>query len=199
MAEQNEPTGREGEGQMPGPGEWREWLEEFGPRLLLFARQQTRTHEDAEDVLQEALVKLVDKLRSDQFVGGRESWMPYLYTSIRRLAIDLSRREDRRRRREDTSSADSEVEREGAYHPWFEGEASDDETRSQLERSLKEIPEKFTEVIVMKIWGERTFAEIGEALGISQNTAASRYRYGLEALKRQLGGAMRRGDLAIDP
>ncbi len=184
---------------MPSSREWRDWLDEFGPRLLLFARQQTRTHEDAEDILQEALVKLVDKLRADEFVGGRESWMPYLYTTLRRLAIDLSRRDDRRKRREDTSSADSEVERDGAYHPWFEGDASDDETLVQLERALREIPEKFAEVIVMKIWGERTFAEIGEALDISQNTAASRYRYGLEALKRQLGSALRRGDLAIEP
>ncbi len=185
-------------GAMPSSAEWREWLEEFGPRLLLFARQQTRSQEDAEDILQEALVKLVEKLRANEFVGGRESWMPYLYTSLRRLAIDLSRREDRRRRREDSSSADEEVAREGAFHPWFEGEASEDETRDQLERALKEIPEKFAEVIVMKVWGERTFAEIGDALGISQNTAASRYRYGLEALKRHLGGAVRRGDLAID-
>jgi len=198
MAPQDERPDMQDEGQMPSSGEWRAWLEEFGPRLLLFARQQTRSQEDAEDILQEALLKLVDKLRADEFVGGRESWMPYLYTSLRRLAIDLSRREDRRKRREDSSSADSEVEREGAYHPWFEGEASDDETRDQLEHALKEIPQKFAEVIVMKIWGERTFAEIGAALGISQNTAASRYRYGLEALKRQLGGAMRRGDLAIE-
>ncbi len=198
MAENQEPSNHPTEGMMPSSAEWRAWLDEFGPRLLLFARQQTRSQQDAEDILQEALVKLVEKLRAEEFVGGRESWMPYLYTTLRRLAIDLSRREDRRKRREDTSSADGEVEREGAYHPWFEGEASDDETRTQLEHALKEIPEKFAEVIVMKIWGERTFAEIGDALGISQNTAASRYRYGLEALKRQLGGAMRRGDLAIE-
>jgi len=198
MAEDASHTDTENGGQMPSSAEWRSWLEEFAPRLLLFARQQTRSQEDAEDILQEALVKLVEKLRADEFVGGRESWMPYLYTTLRRLAIDLSRREDRRKRREDTSSADSEVERDGVFHPWFEGEASGDETRDQLEDALKEIPQKFAEVIVMKIWGERTFSEIGEALGISQNTAASRYRYGLEALKRQLGGAMRRGDLAIE-
>jgi len=39
---------------------------------------------------------------------------------------------------------------------------------------------------VMKIWNQLTFAEIGEALGISQNTAASRYRYGLGNLKKTL-------------
>jgi RNA polymerase sigma-70 factor (ECF subfamily) len=50
---------------------------------------------------------------------------------------------------------------------------------------------------MMKIWGERTFAEIAEILDISQNTAASRYRYGLEALKKSLSIARRRGDLSI--
>jgi RNA polymerase sigma-70 factor (ECF subfamily) len=181
----------------PAASAWREWLEEYGPKLLLFARQQTRSHEDAKDIFQDALVKLVEKVRSGEFVGGQESWQPYLYTAIRRLAIDLSRRDDRRKRREDSVTADAENGAYDALLPWFETESSDDETRVQLERGLKELPEKFAEVIVMKIWGERTFAEIGETLGISQNTAASRYRYGLEALKKNLGSARRRGDLSI--
>ncbi len=184
-------------GASPASSAWREWLQEHGPKLLLFARQQTRSQQDAEDILQDALVKLVDKLRSGEFVGGQESWLPYLYTAIRRLAIDLSRRDDRRKRREDTVSTEAEADQREGFHPWFESEASDDETRAQLERGLKELPPKFAEVIVMKIWGDQTFAQIGETLGISQNTAASRYRYGLEALKRSLGGARRRGDLSI--
>lgn len=181
----------------PAASAWREWIETHGPKFLLFARQQTRSHEDAKDVFQDALVKLVEKVRSGEFVGGQEAWQPYLYTAIRRLAIDLSRRDDRRKRREDNVTADLEAGQQEAFHPWFESDASDDEARSQLEEALKALPEKFAEVIVMKIWGERTFAEIGEALEISQNTAASRYRYGLEALKKQLSGARRRGDLMI--
>jgi len=181
----------------PAAAAWRAWIEEYGPRLLLFARNQTRSHEDAQDVLQDAIVKLVDKIRGGEFVGGQDAWQPYLYATIRRLAIDLSRKEDRRKRRENNVSADLEAEQFGAFHPWFDAEGGDDETRSQLENALKSLPEKFSEVIIMKVWGERTFAEIGEALGISQNTAASRYRYGLEALKRELGTARRRGDLSI--
>ena len=181
----------------PAAAAWRAWIEEYGPRLLLFARNQTRSHEDAQDVLQDAIVKLVDKIRGGEFVGGQDAWQPYLYATIRRLAIDLSRKEDRRKRRENNVSADLEAEQFGAFHPWFDAEGGDDETRSQLENALKSLPEKFSEVINMKVWGERTFAEIGEALGISQNTAASRYRYGLEALKRELGTARRRGDLSI--
>jgi RNA polymerase sigma-70 factor (ECF subfamily) len=181
----------------PAAAAWREWLEQHAPKLFLFARNQTRTHEDAQDVLQDAIVKLVDKIRGGEFVGGQDAWQPYLYATIRRLAIDLSRKDDRRKRRENNVSADIEAEQFEAFHPWFDAEGGDDETRSQLEVALKSLPEKFSEVIIMKVWGDRTFAEIGEALGISQNTAASRYRYGLEALKRELGTARRRGDLSI--
>ncbi|NJM37143.1 MAG: RNA polymerase sigma factor [Akkermansiaceae bacterium] len=182
--------------ESPAASAWREWLEIHGPKMLLFARQQTRSLEDAKDIFQDALVKLVDKIRSGEFYGGQDAWQPYLYTAIRRLAIDLSRKDDRRKRREDNVGADQEIDQE-AFNPWFENENADDETRNQLEESLKELPAKFSEVIIMKVWGDRTFAEIGETLGISQNTAASRYRYGLEALKRNLSNARRRGDLSI--
>ncbi len=181
----------------PAASAWREWLIQYGPKMLLFARQQTRSHEDAKDIFQDALVKLVEKVRTGEFVGGQDAWQPYLYTAIRRLAIDLSRRDDRRKRREFSVNADAETGQYDALVPWFDPDSSDDETRAQLEKSLKELPEKFSEVITLKIWGDRTFAEIGETLAISQNTAASRYRYGLEALKKNLANARRRGDLSI--
>jgi RNA polymerase sigma-70 factor (ECF subfamily) len=181
----------------PSTAAWREWLTEHGPRLILFARQQSRSSEDAEDIVQDALVKLVEKLDAGEFVGGQEAWMPYLFTTIRRLSIDLGRRDDRRKRREDVVGGEVESDQREAFHPWFESESSDDETRQLLEAGLKELPPKFAEVVVMKIWGEQTFAEIGEALEISPNTAASRYRYGLEALKKKLSSARRKGDLSI--
>ncbi len=84
----------------------------------------------------------------------------------------------------------------GCWKPaWFDREEADSEQGELLESALKELPEKFSEVLVMKIWGEQTFDKIGEALGISLNTAASRYRYGLEALRKKLAAARIRGDI----
>ena len=173
---------------------WREWLSEHGAKLLLFARQQTRRQEDAEDILQEALVKLARKVDEGIFVGGQEAWMPFLYTQIRREAIDLGRRNDRRKKREDTVVEDEQCQ-SGGEDAWFESAGYDEERRSLLEAALKELPGKFSDVIVMKIWGGRTFAQIGDILEISMNTAASRYRYGIEALRKRLSGARIRGDL----
>ena len=46
------------------------------------------------------------------------------------------------------------------------------------------MPEKFREVVMLKIWSELTFAQIAKTLDIPLNTAASRYWYGLESLRR---------------
>jgi hypothetical protein len=38
-------------------------------------------------------------------------------------------------------------------------------------------------VIVLKIWHQHTFEEIGEILETSPNTVAGRYRYGLQKIR----------------
>ena len=55
-------------------------------------------------------------------------------------------------------------------------------------RCLAQLPELQREVIVLKIWHEHTFEEIGSLLEISPNTAAGRYRYGMKKLKACLKG-----------
>ncbi|MDQ8189361.1 sigma-70 family RNA polymerase sigma factor [Roseibacillus persicicus] len=175
--------------------DWQGWLRVNGPRLLLFARQQTRNGQDAEDALQDALVKLAKKVDEGTFVGGQEAWMPFLYTQIRREAIDRGRKDDRRRKREEHVVEDAKGLETTESGNWFLDSNADGEQAELVEQALKELPPKFSEVIVMKIWGDRTFDDIGKALGISLHTAASRYRYGLDALRKKLAAARIRGDI----
>ena len=175
--------------------DWQGWLRVYGPRLLLFARQQTRNGEDAEDALQDALVKLAKKVDEGVFVGGQEAWMPFLYTQIRREAIDRGRKDGRRRKREEHVVDDAKRLATVESGNWFLDSNADGEQAELVEKALKELPPKFSEVIVMKIWGDRTFDDIGKSLDISLHTAASRYRYGLEALRKKLAAARIRGDI----
>lgn len=84
---------------------WDEWLRRHVAQLLLFARQQSRSPEDAEDILQDALIRLARKEASGEFVGGQEAWLSYVFASIRRLAVDYGRKSDRRQKREDEACA----------------------------------------------------------------------------------------------
>ena len=157
--------------------EWREWLEVYGSRLMLFARQQSRSEADAEDVLQAALVKT---WKTHQSMPDAQV-LSLAYTNVRRCAIDLGRSNERRKRREQDS-----VRERGELVSWFE--LPEDDTNRALQVAMAKIPEKFREVITLKIWGDLTFDEIGSTLEISPNTAASRYRYGMEALRKSLEG-----------
>jgi RNA polymerase sigma-70 factor (ECF subfamily) len=152
--------------------DWKVCFSEYGPGLLLFARQWVRSPADAEDIVQEAFVKF---WRRNHRIDNRA----LLYATVRSIALDLIRCDSRRARRE--AEAFSDVAQ--STPPQF---AVEDESQRALATAVDLLPHEQREVLVMKIWNELTFAEIGSALEISQNTAASRYRYALSALKKNL-------------
>ena len=152
--------------------DWKVCFSQLAPGLLLFARQWVHSAADAEDIVQEAFLKF---WRRNHKIDNRA----LLYATVRSVALDLLRRDSRRARRE----RDAYAEVEPAVEPQFRTE---DESQRALALAIDRLPHPQREVLVMKIWNELTFVEIGEALGISQNTAASRYRYALTALKKDL-------------
>jgi RNA polymerase sigma-70 factor (ECF subfamily) len=149
---------------------WKTCFSQLAPGLVLFARQWTRSLADAEDVVQEAFVKF---WRRNHNITNRG----LLYATVRSIALDFLRRDSRRARRESTAMSDVDQ----AVEPAFDVE---DDSQRALVAAIDHLPEEQREVLTLKIWNELTFAEIGIALGISQNTAASRYRYALAALKK---------------
>ena len=151
---------------------WRNCFSEVAPGLLLFARQWVQSAADAEDIVQDAFVKF---WRRNHDIANRG----LLYSAVRSLALDFIRRDARRARREATVLAEAEP----AVEPHFELE---DDTQSALAAAVESLPRDQREVLVLKIWNDLTFSEIAGALGISQNTAASRYRYALINLKKTL-------------
>lgn len=156
------------------PEPWRECYERLAPRLLLFARQWAASSADAEDVVQTAFVRFWKK----QPDAGAEH-VPLLYAAVRSAALDVMRSGERRTQRELAYGG-----AEGAGGAFFDPTPEQREDTERLQTALERLPADQREVVVLRIWGELTFAEIGTALGISINTAAARYRYALEALRR---------------
>jgi RNA polymerase sigma-70 factor (ECF subfamily) len=158
---------------------WKQWFQLYGPKLLLCARQWTRTTADAEDVVQEAFVRF---WRHQRHLPGEP--MALLVTSVRRAALDLARRTDRRQSREERAGVESEPGGVARVSP-----LEHDERRAAIEQALQRLPAEQREVLVLKIWGELTFEQVARELQLSPNTAASRYRYALAALRQELSAA----------
>ena len=155
---------------------WKEWFKKHGSRLFLFARQQARNPADAEDIVQEAFVRIW------RLYGHTGEVAPALvYKTVRRIAIDFARKDIRRVGREEKANSFEELE--NGRSQWFEYTLEKHERHAALEQAIKQLSEKHQEVLMLKIWGDLTFEEIGSTLSIPLHTAASRYRHALANLK----------------
>lgn len=133
--------------------------------LILYGRALGLSHAEAEDVLQETFLALLQR----EAPPAQPEW--YCLRSLRNRAFNYRRSFWRRLTRE------LEAQR------WFERGPDESPAERAAMRCLTELPVEQREVIVLKLWHDRTFEEIGELLEISPNTAAGRYRYGLEKLR----------------
>jgi len=145
------------------------WCEELyrqkAGELLLYGRALGLSHGEAEDVLQETFIALLALKQQPANTAG------YAVRALRNRALNYKRSLWRRLTRELESKS------------WFEPSEQGGPGLEAALRSLRELPSEQREVIVLKIWHRHTFEEIGEILEISPNTAAGRYRYGLQKLR----------------
>ena len=154
------------------------WIETNGPRLFLFAQQQTGNHADAQDVYQDAIIKVL----REGIESGDHSIPPLgrMFLAIKHKAIDLHRHRSSRKKRENNYAELS------GEHSWFVSDIETNETHKQLQQVVHTLVPEQQEVVILKIWGDQTFKSIAEILSIPQNTAASRYRYGLSQIRSSL-------------
>ena len=157
---------------------WKGWLREHSSRLYVYARQRSQSREDAEDIIQDALIRLWGYQEERDNVPPD---LPLAYSVLRFVAMDHIKKQGRKERKEDAVIFLHDQE-----DYWLDTNAEDGEEAVMLRQAVEKLGEKLREVVTLKIWGGLTFGQIAEAMTISPNTAASRYRYALEQLERKL-------------
>ena len=143
--------------------------DQHGARLYRYAHLLLADGAAAEDAVQEAFCQLAR-------AGSRNPALltvAYLTTVVRNQCFTALRRRDRR----PAHSA-----------PLLDAQApgTSEEERLVLESALRALPPEQREAIYLKVFEGLTFQEIGDRCGVSLNTAASRYRYALTALRTSL-------------
>jgi RNA polymerase sigma-70 factor (ECF subfamily) len=176
---------------------WRRCYQQMSARLLLYARQVLYSggasfEADAEDAVQTAFVRFWKR-----YPDAREDQYGLLFAAVRSVSLDMLRSSHRRIRREGVYSVEVQDFRDtaapkAAGGAWFV--ESSDPASLPVQQALERLPAEQREVVVLKIWGELTFAQIAETLEISPNTAASRYRLALGALRKEVETNGRNGE-----
>ena len=144
----------------------RELYERHGRALLAYACALLRDPSAAEDVLHQVFLNV---LRGKSVIDAEPAH--YLFRAIRNTALNHIRGQSK-----EVELADAGI--------WLESPDGSTEESLALQSALATLPAEQREVVVLKIWGQLTFEEAGAVIGVSTNTAASRYRYGLEKLKQ---------------
>jgi RNA polymerase sigma-70 factor, ECF subfamily len=145
--------------------------------LFAYLLNLTRNQDDTRDLLQELFVKLTRQ--PDSLKGVRDE-RAFLIRLSHNAAIDLMRRRSTRDKTREQFAAE--------FDSPFAATTDPDEQafRHALALALGELPPDQRAVVHLKLWEGLTFEQIAEALDIPMNTAASRYRYGLDKLRDHL-------------
>jgi len=145
-------------------------LDEHGSALALYAAQWT---DSPDDCVQEALVELARQRQSPEHV------VAWLYRVVKHRALNAARGDRRRRERESRAVSERlpNSEQPGAF--------GGDEVNAATD-ALLQLESGERELVIMRIWGNLTYEEIGAALNISTATAFRQYERALIKLRNIL-------------
>lgn len=142
----------------------------YSAPLLLFASAVAGERSRAQDAVHHVFLKLLEEEGGLRHIRDVKA---YLFACVRNAALNHIKGQKR----------EAALEEETA---WFEPPNRDYGAEQNVRRALLALPGDQRQAIVLHVWGELTFAQMGEVLGISANTAASRYRYALAKLREAM-------------
>jgi len=155
-----------------------ELYDRFGRVAYGVALRVLRDEKLAEDAVQEGF--LAAWRNADRFMPERAKASTWLLTFVHRRAVDLVRREDRRRAdalTEDVEQASSGSAEEDA---WLRFE------RERVQAALKQLPDQQREALELAYYGGFSQSELAERLGQPIGTIKSRMFTGLARLRELL-------------
>jgi RNA polymerase sigma factor (sigma-70 family) len=162
------------ESELPPSRDVVERLVENHREFLRFVESRVRDRAAAEDILQAAFVRSIEK--ADQ-VRSADSVVAWFYRLLRNAIVDHYRRTSVAGRRVDPDDAASEL----AYEPELKGIIC-----ACMDRLVPTLKPEYAEVVRRVDLGEEPLADVASSLGITANNAAVRLHRARQGLKKQL-------------
>ncbi|MDP4595990.1 MAG: sigma-70 family RNA polymerase sigma factor [Crocinitomicaceae bacterium] len=156
--------------------------------IFKFIYNKVKDSELANDLFQEAFVKVIQKLKLGAY-NEEGKFLPWVLRIAHNLVIDHFRKQTKHRMISERHSwsADYNIfHRIASEDANFVQLTTADEIAEQLHAMMAHLPESQREMIYMRLFEERSFKEISESEGVSINTALGRMRYALLNLRKMI-------------
>jgi RNA polymerase sigma-70 factor (ECF subfamily) len=138
------------------------------------AALMTGSTDTAQDIVQETFLRLLS--RSREYYEG--SFKAFLSTIVYRLAL---KENILRQRKKPLSEMDPQSPDSSPLE-----EAVSDERQREVAEVLQSLPEHHRDILLLRLYGERSYEEIAEMTGISLGTVKSRIFYAVKATRKEL-------------
>jgi len=154
----------------------------YRPRIVGFVLKRTGDRELARDIFCATFAAFLETLPTYRPCGK----LPALLLRIaRNRVIDELRRRGRLSEPDDEHRLDRLAATVDA-NPYPDEICEARETAELLQKCLGRLPEHLREVVILRLWENLDYAEIGRIVGIGETTARSRMRYALQRLREEL-------------
>lgn len=141
--------------------------------LFRFAYMRIGIREDAEDVVQDALLSVFRQLREKNSLDSVEQ---YVIRAVSNACTDYLRRKPLRVVPIDKAGQVAVSDGDRQIHDEF----------MRVNRLLDTLPAEQSEIVRMKCYDNLTFKQISELQGIPEATAKSRYRYAILHIQQRI-------------
>jgi RNA polymerase sigma factor (sigma-70 family) len=143
-------------------------LDQHGAALALYAAQWSPSPDDC---VQEALIELA---RTRPLPDQPVAWV---YRVVKCRALNSARAQRRRTEREQTAWASRLTSLDGGAEL----------ERAELLDAVSQLGKQHREIVVLKVWGNLTFAEIAAIVECGSSTIHRQYQTALETLRKKWG------------
>ena len=155
-------------------------MDKYARELYWVIRRIVYDHEDANDVLQNCLVKVYRNIHTFE---GRSK----LYTWLRRIAHNeaISFFNARKRRRAASiDDPESYIGQTLNADPWFDG----NEAQMILQKAIATLPDKQRQVFLLRYFEEMPYAEMSDMLGTSQGALKASFHHAVKKIEAYVAG-----------
>ena len=147
----------------------------YSKDLYWVIRPMVKTHENADDVLQNTFIKIFKNLKNFRYDSRLFSWMY-------RIAVNESLNFLKKQKKHLTTDGQDELISLLKSDPYYDG----DEILLQLEKALLKLPPRQQEIFRLKYFSRMKFQEIADLLNISVGSLKASYHLAVKKIKNEL-------------
>ncbi|MFA6450449.1 MAG: sigma-70 family RNA polymerase sigma factor [bacterium] len=158
-------------------GAFDELVRKYQRELYFLALRMVKNPEDAEELTQKTFVKTFERLESFRGESGFKTWL--YQVAINMCLSHLRNRRDVLELNEGAGTIVSEIMMPA-------DRIVQNETVAAVAAAADSLPDKQRATVILRVFHELSYEEIGRSTGCSEQTAKVNFHYGIENLRKKL-------------